>query len=36
MVDLLLYFLASERDSNWQLHVETFKEMLSYDCISKK
>ena len=31
MVDLLLNFLASERDSNWELHLESFKKMLSYD-----
>jgi len=31
MVELLLSFLASERDSNWQLHLETFQEMLAYN-----
>ena len=30
MVDLL-NFLSSERDSNWELHLECFKEMLNYD-----
>ena len=28
MVDLLLNFLAAERDSDWELHLETFQEML--------
>ena len=31
MVDLLLNFLAAERDSDWELHLETFQEMLAYD-----
>ena len=31
MVDPLLNFLAAERDSDWELHLETFQEMLAYD-----
>lgn len=31
MSDILLNSLAAERDSNWDLHLETFKEMLTYD-----
>ena len=31
MVTLLLDFLSAERDSDWNLHLETFQNMLSYD-----
>ena len=31
MVFLLLDFLAAERDSDWNTHLETFQEMLFYD-----
>ena len=31
MADLLLDFLAAECDSDWKVHLETFKEMLCYD-----
>jgi hypothetical protein len=31
MVWLLLAFLHGERDSNWKLHLETFRAMLPYD-----
>ena len=30
MVHLLLDFIESERDSIWQIHVETFRSMLPY------
>lgn len=31
MIDLLLNAISAERDSDWNLHIETFKEMLNYD-----
>ena len=31
MVTLLLDFLSAERDSDWNLHLETFQNMLNYD-----
>ena len=31
MAFLLFDFLAAERESNWDLHLETFQEMLKYD-----
>ena len=31
MVWLLLYFIHGDRDSNWNLHLETFVDMLPYD-----
>ena len=31
MVMILLNSIEAERDSNWQLHLDSFKSMLSYD-----
>ena len=31
MVYLLLDFLTAERESDWNMHLETFREMLCYD-----
>jgi len=31
MVDLLLVFLAAERDSNWKVHQEATRDMIYYD-----
>ena len=31
MVDLLMVFLAAERESNWKVHLEIIREMIYYD-----